>query len=327
MATRRRPKKVVAVTPGGRITTEMVLGYLAMFTVPDQPISAGKLMRTWANNDLDTTLLPDTRQPVHVFQSACRSVETRKRQGIGTAEVKVDELYEDATDCVYQITQLVRDLDNKLIEHPKAMRVTFNKAAEEIEVDALDRKTFKALAPLEDQIRDFFTKNAKLVPGQKVRAAVRGYMSILGGTNVRKKSGGVYFVPKDSRGEAKRVLDVLTDVLDDLYGGDADLYTIPLANDKGQRSMVEKHFTMNVEERVEEQIGKVATVLKRDSYVRKDLLRNVIEERRALGEQHQQYAALLKDSLSGVQSNLELLDEQVDTLLTKAHEKGQEVEA
>lgn len=319
---RGRPKNVVALTPGGKITLEQVLGWLAMFTVPDQPISTTKLLKAWVERDLDTGLLPQKRVPVHRFQIACRSVETRRRANGGQEEVKVDEVYEDATECVYQVTRMIRDREGGQITFEASMRVTFDKASSAIGVEPMERPAYKALAGLEASIREHFDRNAGTIPGQKVRAAVRAYMARLGGTNVRKKAGGVYFVPKHD--EAMKVLPKLTEALEQLYGGDAELWTVPLADDKTERAMVEKHFTMNIEEVVEEEIAKIAGVLTRDSYVRKDLLRNVVEERKALGEKHQQYANLLGSSLKKVESDLELLDEQVETLIVRAQEKDDE---
>lgn len=316
-----RPKNVVAVTPGGKITLEQVLGWLAMSTVPDQPISGSKLIRTWAGHGLDTTLVPPVRHPINVFQTACRSVETRKRNGHDT-EVKVDEIMEDAATCVYQVTRMVRDRDERLIEHPKAMRVTFDKSTEDIDVEPLDPDTYDALAYIEADIREAFEGNKTKVPGHKVRNAVRGLMHQLGASNVRKKSGGVYFVPKDAKGAHKSTLDTLATVLEELYGGDAELWTIPLADDKSEREMVERHFKLNVAEQIEEQIGKVSSVLKNGSYVRKDLLRNVIEDRRRLGELTQEHQSLLRASLSETHDDLSILDEQI-TLLLEMKDEGE----
>lgn len=319
---RGRPKNVVALTPGGKITMEQVLGWLAMFTVPDQPISQAKLIRTWARHDLDTGLLPQKRVPVHRFQIACRSVETRKRENGGHEEVKVDEIYEDASACAYQVTRMVRDRSNNQITFEASMRVTFDKASATITVDPMDRDAYKALSGLEAAIREHMEQFSGTVPGQKVRAAVRHYMARLGGTNVRRKAGGVYFVPK--HGENQDTLTRITGALEALYGGDAELWTVPLADDKTERQMVEKHFTMNIEEVVEEEIHKIAGVLQRDNYIRKDLMRNVIEQRKALGKKHEDYAELLGSSLKEVDAKLALLDEQVETLVARAQEKDDE---
>lgn len=320
--TPRRPKNVVALTPGGNITIEQVLGWLAMFTVPDEPVTASRLLRTWAGNDLDTTLMPEARVPVNVFQVACRSVESRRREN-GSAEVKVDEVYEDPDSCVYQVTRMVRDREHGMIEFEKSMRVKFDKHTAVISVDPLDKDAYKHLAGLEATIRERFDKLSNKVPGAKVRAAVRRYMGLLGGTNVRKKSGGVYFVPKGPAKHelaSKKTLDTIASVLTDLYGGDAELWMIPLAADAGEKEMVEKHFDLNMDEQVEEQIGKIAAVLQRDSYVRKDLQRNVIENRRRLGELHARYKDLLGTALTDTHDKLGILDEQIEALLMKGEE-------
>lgn len=319
MAATRRAKNVVAVTPGGKITMEQVLGWLAMYSIPDQAVPASKLMRTWARADLDMALVPDARVPVHAFQVACRSVETRRRENGHGAEVKVDELLEDADICIYQITRMVRDKDKRIIEHPKAMRVIFDKRSSSIDVEPLEKAAFKALAGQEAAIREHFEQNQKTVPGSKVRKAVREALTDLGSTNVMKRSG-VYFVPKDEDGTAKATLDTIQQVIGDLYGVSASVWTCPLANDEGERSMVQQQFEVNMTERVEEEIKKIASVLVNGSYVRKDMLRNTITSRKELRELHARYKDLLSEDLEGVEARLGILDKQIDTLVTKADE-------
>lgn len=322
MARTRIPKDAIAVTPGGKITMDHIIGWAATFTIPDRPIEGSKLLRTWAGHDLDTTLVPQARNPVHVFQRACRSVESRRVNGAIT-EVKVDEVEETNRVSVYQITRLIRDLEHHVIEHPKALRVTFDKADETIEFEALEREHAKALAGLEEEVRDYFEKNQSRVPGQKVRNAVRAQLYKLGGSNIRGKSGGLYFIPKGDR--QKKVLDNITTVLDALYDGDAELWSIAIANGGMERERVEKHFTTHVQGAAEEMVAKVSAVLARNpQYIRKDLLRNVIQERRALSDQIAGYQELLDSKLKGAHDATKIVDQQIDLLVQRADELAED---
>lgn len=331
----RVPKSVVAVTPGGNITMEQVLGWLCMFSVPDQPVSLGKVLREFAARDLDTNLLPDKRVPVNVFQQACASVRTGKRASQGQ-EIEADQIYEDAHRCVYQITLKVRDRvpreegGTESIEFEKSMRVRFSKQTSIIDVEAMEDDAFKALSSLESDIREHFEKNAKLVPGGKIRAALRGYMRKLDGTNVLSRSGA-YFVPKGyKKGQEtapRETIAVLAEVLEHLYGDRATMWVVPLADSGGERDMVGNRFVAEVDEMVTERIGKLAGVLERDpKYIRKDLLRNTIKDRSELGTLHNRYADLLQDALGDVKYKLDLYDEQIDKLVNKADELGTEIE-
>lgn len=306
------PKNAVAVTPGGNVKESMIAGYVTMFTVPDDPVGATKLMRTFALLDLDTDLLPPTRKAVNVFQAACRSVEEKGRNGSGGAEIVVDELMETPGESVYQITRRIRDRENRVIDHPKAMRVTFGKGTEDLVFEPLEASHYAALSGLEDAIRTYYDKNSTKVPGYKVRAVVRTYMTVLGATNLRRKAGGVYFVPASG----KATLDGITEALHTLYGEKADLHTIPLVNDEGAREMIQKHFTINASERIDALMAKIAESLggPRHRAIRADFVGNVAEERRAIATLKEQYQDLLKSELTEINSKVEDLDEQMEAL-------------
>lgn len=311
----RVPKNVIAVTPGGEITKDMILGFYALFYIPDQPVSAAKLRKLWLAEGLDENLVPRNRRAVNAFQVACRSVETR-RHSVGSnaeAEIKVDEVTETNEVCVYQITRMVRDRDERVIEHPKAMRVTFSKDTETIKFEKLDRAAAQALGTIQDDITEHFEKNAKKLPGSKVRAAIRAILDQMGATNVRKKSGGVYFCPK----EGHATLESLQSVLSGLYDDVAELHLIACANAEGERAMIAKHFTVNVKDELNELMADVATRLREGTGIRADRLKNIVNRRREIEGHAARYRALLDDNLGDVDEAGRLLDEQIEELVTK----------
>lgn len=310
------PRNVVAVTPGGHITQDMILGFIAMCQVPNAPQSTAKLRRLWVAEGLDSDLIPKQRKPVHAFQMACRSVETRRRDDLGTSfhlhEVKVDEVLENETECVYQITQLVRDKDNKIIDHPKAMRLTFNKSDGTIEDDPLDKKTYKALKGLAQDVRDHFEVNSNKVPGAKLRRAIRATLREQHATLIQNK--GVFFVPK----AGKITLDSIGNVLTGLYGDDgpAELFIMPCANDEGERAMIARHFQANVTDHIDKLLAEISTRLNSGTEVRKDRRESLVGEKRRLNEAVGKYKGLLDDKLLLVNEKMRLLDDGLEQLLT-----------
>jgi hypothetical protein len=306
-----RPRNVVAITPGGQITMDMILGFIALCQVPNNPQSAAKLRRLWLAEGLDDTLVPKQRKPVHAFQAACRSIETRRTESLRVHEVKVDEVLENERECVYQITRLVRNKDEKLIEHPKAMRITFNKATGDIETDPLDKKTYKALKGLEEQVREDFERNSNRVPGAKIRRAIRATLRDQHATLIQNK--GVFFVPR----AGKTTLDSIQNVLQGLYGdnGIAEMYTIPCANDQGEREMVARHFQSNATEAIDKLLAEITMRLKSGSEVRRDRRESMIAERRRLNEGIERYRDMLDDKLLVVGEKIRLLDNGLEELL------------
>lgn len=311
----RLPKNVVAMTPGGAVTMDHIMGFLAMFNVPDEPVSAWKFQQQWIGKGLPAHLIPKARQPKHAFMRACSSIASRRAANGSTAtEITADEIMETDEAVMYQVTQRVRDKANRVIEHPKAMRVTFEKATEEITWEPIERTLFdqEALDHLGEAIRAHYDKNAKKLPGPRVRARIRGLMDHLNGTNMRRKAGGVYFVPKDGKDD----LDALADVLAELYGEEADLSMIPFVNADGEKNLLEKHFKIEVSRELDEMMAETTEALSADRKMRSDRAKNLLARRQVLANRRQSYADLLGRSLEEVNEKVELLDDQLEALVT-----------
>lgn len=315
---RRNPLGSNVVATGKTLKNVKTLGSLVTFTFPDESKNGPRVVREWAKAGLDVTLLPDQRHGFHIFQSACRSVETRRSNG-HDVEIKVDEVLNDGDECVYQITRMVRDKANRLIEHPKAMTIAFEKSTDTITVKELE--DYDALRGLEEGIREHYKKNAKNIPGQKFRNAVRDQLLRVGAQNLRRKAGGLYFVPAEYRmkanGSEKKlptgpVLDGLAQVLDSLYGERADFYTIPLVNDESAQEMVRKHFTINVCEQAREAMEKALQRVRKgkgDRPVRSDLVANLWNERRKIAGAVEQFDSLVNLERGEIDKNLADLDD------------------
>ncbi len=329
MAGTRGPRSgtVVAVSEDS-IPEDHFLGRIATYTLPDEPRSGAKLLRSWAKNGLDVDDLPEARQPVHVFQSACASVRSRRAPGSNghRIEITADEIKNTAASCAYQITSKVWDTARDVIEHEKGMRITFDKHTNEITVDELDGYD-QRLRAVEGRIREDFDANAKTVPGQKIRNALRAQIHKVGGQNLRRKAGGLYFVPAeyaiaDGNGSTKAtptkpVLDGLAGVLADLYGEDADFYTIPLVNDEGQRQMVRKHFVINANEQARELAERAINRVragKGQRAVRTELLTNMWNERRRLMGAIEQFEQLVGLEMQDLEANVKDLDRALEEL-------------
>lgn len=331
----RAPKNVVAVTPGGEITLDHIMGYYTLFTVPDEPVSASKLNRLWIAEGLPHDIIPNSRSGKNAFQVAARSIENRSRRTDTEGrriEIEVDPVTEDKDRVVYQVTKLARDARNEVIDHPKAMKLTFDKNTELISWEALDRLTDmdeSDLKGLVDLIQNHYDRNAKKVPGSRVRSGIRKLLKEIGAVNIRKRSGGsgVYFVPK----EGKDYLDSLETVITELYGDDAELHLIPTVSADGQRELIERHFNANVSSEIDELMAEVTEALRRvdpmlggddaegKRALRKDRVGNILAQRKFLGEHRERYVDLLGTSLEEMEVKLGLLDQQLEALVLRTN--------
>lgn len=323
MTGKRRPRNVIAVTPGGELTLDHVMGFYVVSSIPDRGVSSAKLRKAWIGAGMDPALVPKTRKAVNAFQVACRSIETRRGNGnangdhdsLKQVEVRVDEVLENAAECVYQVTHLVRDKSNRIIEHPKAMRVIFDKHKQAIRWEPLDQLVMDsdALEALGRAIQDHFDANANKVPGAKVRDAIRRTLEGLNGTPIAK--GKLWFAPKAGRNSLEELREALASVY-----GDEDAYefsTIPVANDEGQKKLVERHFSVNVTDECNRLIADITERLKNGSGVRSDRLRNMLEDKRRIEQQVEKYRDMLDLSLGQVDEQVLLLNEGLERLVTE----------
>lgn len=321
----RVPKNVVAVTPGGEITLDHIMGYYTLFTVPDEPVSASKLNRLWIAEGLPHDIIPNSRSAKNAFQVAARSIENRSRKTDSSKrriEIEVDPVLEDKDRIVYQVTKLARNPLNEQIDHPKAMKLTFDKNTELMSWDPIDRLSDmdeSDLSGLFDLIQNHFDRNAKKVPGSRVRSGIRKLLKEIGAVNIRKRSGGsgVYFVPK----EGKDYLDSLETVIGELYEADAaELHLIPTVSAAGQRELIERHFNANVSGEIDELMAEVTEALNNeDRNMRKDRVGNILAQRKFLGEHRERYVDLLGTNLEEMEVKLGLLDQQLESLVLRTN--------
>lgn len=318
-----RKPKVIAVTPGGDITMDHIIGFYTLFHVPDAPVSAAKAHRLWVSEGLPPHLVPNAREMKHAFMAACKSIETRKRPEKGSAnsgrmtEVKAAMVLENADEVIYQITHHVRDPENSVINHPKQMRVVFDKTYETIEWESLDKRLNEdTLDDLGHSIERHFSANQTKLPGPRIRSAVRGLMQDLDGVNVRKRAGGVYFVPKDGAKDLEALGRILTELYPDHEG---ELHLIPCANADGEKEMIERHFNVNVTTEVDELMAEVTEALtgNGDRRMRKDRVNNILQRRQQLAQHRGRYQKVLDTELEEVGEKVDLLDEQLTSLITK----------
>lgn len=319
-----RPKNVIAVTPGGDITLDMLIGFYCMYSIPEKAaggsaVSSAKLRRLWIAEIGDPgSMIPKVPKAVHAFQRACRSVESRRpadEADSRVTEIKVNKVLESADECVYQINRLIRDRDEKIIEHPKAMRLTFTTKDQGIVSEPLDAAEAEVLFGIDDRIREHFDANAKHISASKVRAAFRKTLEEIGGTRVVRN--GVYFVPRTGHDTLK----ALQHVLAEMYGADssAELHLIPAADSASEKEIVAKHFTVNASKEADKLIAEVAHYLKdRDGDVRSNKLKNIIAARRRLATSAGKFTDILDTELTLVDEKMAILDDQIETLAVKS---------
>ncbi len=307
------------------------LGYICFYSIPDKPVTLPRLKKQWLLHGLDPSMLPPDPRALYIFKRAVRAQEGKVKIKDGrVVETLVKDVAEDADFCIYQVSRVVRDKNNRVVDFPKALRVTFVKKDQLIDFDALIEKGSPVkradLFPLEEAISDYFDNNSKMIDGRKVRTLVRNFLrddndeqsnvAGLSGENLRGKAGGVYFIAE----RHKDSLTALSDALAGLYAdGEAYLYSIPLPDGPSGKEMIRKRHIENAKREIDEAINDVRKLLREDrkNKIRSDVREHWWRKLRALQRRAADYKAMLEDDGDDVEIALKMMERQINKLASK----------
>jgi hypothetical protein len=291
---------------------DQTAGFLSTTSVPDRPVDLELLRKLMQDSGLDASLVPARRAEIFDFQQVCRSVETRRGvrapQGSVT-QIAVGEVVTNASESVYQVTVEVRDEANRVIEHPKAMRVVYDKSLagpgkDPIRFEPLEAAYADALKDLEHKIRLRFEASRGRLPGAKVREILRTLFKRMYAT---RWANSVYFV--GSAHEAD--LAAMRTVVKGLYGHDADFSTIPVPNTRGVKEILAEKVASHVQGDVMKLMGDIADKLRADGKIKSSDFERTSNVRNELVEQAEQMMKVYGSEIATVREALTLVDEQV----------------
>jgi hypothetical protein len=322
-------KNLVAVTPGGDITEDMLAGEYFWYSIPDAMQSLARVRKAWKDCGLDVERLPKVRRSEHVFQEACRLAERRTVNG-EIVEIRAEAVLHTADEVVYQITRHVWDQKNRKIDHPKALRVTWNKKDGTLKFERLPGAGDEVKS-IEDGIREHVEKNATKIPGHKLRTVLRHYVEDIGAENMRGNAGAVYFMPKANRYRSKdgQVVDIdgrefvgqVIAMLTSIYGR-ADVHRVPCVNDEGQRAYLEQKFIENCSEDVESFRDRALELVEskdgRARGFRKDVVENMISARERFVERKSKFEKILGREIQSLEQDMTLADAALSKFLQAA---------
>jgi hypothetical protein len=318
-------KNLVAVTPGGDITEDMLAGAYMWYSIPDRMMSIATVRRAVKEVGLDLSRFPTDRRPEHVAQEACRQVEGVHQNGKRT-EIHAEQVVRDADAMIYQITKHVQDKDERVINHPKALRVIFDIKKGVLEFQPFDGADKSEVQDLIDTITDHFEKNSTKMPGHKLRTILRHYIEAVGGENVRGQSGGVYFLAKKLGTPALEIDGLefsakIVALLTALYKT-PDTHVVKCVNDEGERAYLKRKFIENCSEDLEDYREKLLELVRtkgdRKRGFREDMRANLIEQRKAIDARRARFADILQDELGELDRNMKLADSALKKFLTEA---------
>jgi hypothetical protein len=292
----------------GTIPEEYIAGTLTTTSVPDRSIDSEQLRQLLTQHGLDSSLVPAKRPEVFDFQNACRSVETRRgvRAPKGhRTQITVGEVVTNSAESVYQITAEVRDETNRVIEHPKGMRVVYDKAVAQNPIRVEPLEAFATMDPdLEARVRAHFDTHRGKLPGAKVREILR---TLFRSINATVWSKGVWFVGI----QHASTLAAMEATLTGLYGTDSEFHTIPMLNTKGVKRILGEKVIAHVRGDAGKLMAEIGEQLSDGRSVSDKQFQRIAQARAALVEQADAMQATYGSELEGVEAALKLVDAQV----------------
>jgi signal transduction histidine kinase len=307
------PLSELVAVPDGAVSNKHLLGTLQLSRVPDHGVDVDLVRTLMQREGLDPSMIPAEPKPVHVFGRACRAIETR-RTAVGAKtrreQVDVREVLTNSAESVYQVTRVVVDEGNRVIDHPKAMRVVFDPTPRTIRAEPLESQHYDALRGLEDAIRESYKSNLGKITGAKVREVMR---KVLRECHATPWTNAAYFTPIEFQGR----MQALHALVKGLYGDDGEFTIIPMLNSKALREELDRHHTRAVQAEATELMAEISERLKTPGNVRQEMVATKLAARKQLGEKRNRMAELIGRETDAINEAVRMLDEQLEALMER----------
>lgn len=323
---------LVAMTPGGAVTEDMLAGWYLIYSIPEESIPLVRVLKAFKAHGLDESRLPKGRRPEHVMMDACTKAARVTRNGV-KQEIRAQEVGRTEDFLIYQMTRHVHDLENRVIEHPKAMRVLFSFADASLTFQPLDGGKMADVQDLADEIKDYYDAHQSQLPGRGLRTIVRHYIEAAGGERLRD---GAYFLAKTTKltqnsklrahhGEAIEGAAFIAGVqaaLKQIYKREPEFHPIPCVADEDQLAFLQRKFIENCAEDLkiyrDECLELVASKGDRVRAFRTDKRSAMVERRKEIDARRAKFSEILGETLEELDRDMRLADRALAKFLQEA---------
>jgi hypothetical protein len=276
------------------------LGHLCWYTIYNTNISRANLQDKFIDAKVDLRYMPNKIKPVDAFRRATAELEeNRLPYGEKYQNFLIREVLCDKSSVVRQLIRETVDSKNVRLEYAKVGEITFYRDYEQIRVG--DYGAGEKLAKVED----LFNEYKESYDGQHIRRVVRTILADMNPAAVRP-SGGVYFVPQKYQGQLLALEKLVRSL-------DGEFFTMPVVDQEKSRDMLYRKF----KEQVEQSIVQMKDVLQSGKTSKAEMVK-IIDSSKKMFEQIKEYEELLNRNLADLKVGVDVLKEQIITLLDVA---------
>lgn len=274
------------------------LGSLCWYTVYDIKISRSCLEDKFIDAGIDLYYMPNPIKSIDAFRRATAELEENRLPcGETFQNYLIREVLCDKTSVVRQLIRETVDSKNVRLEYTKVGEITFSRDCEQIRI--MDSGAGGRL----NKIEDLFVKYKENYDGQHLRRVVRNILADMNPTAVRP-SGGVYFIPQKYQSK----LSALEKLVRSLEG---EFFCIPVIDRESSRDMLYQKFR----EQMEQNISQIKNILQSGKISSKAEMVKIIDGSKKIVKQIDEYENLLNKNLGDLRLGVDVLKEQIITLL------------
>lgn len=305
-----RPESLVAVQ-GARFET---LGDLVWYSVSRMLVSREDLARAAETAGLEPGLLPGEITPHDAFRRATseRDEQEIALHGGQTVRLLIREVAASPERIVRQVVREVINAQQVRLEYTPIASLTLDRETGRVSVDWLASTRFDEGLRVDEILRHYELCRTHY-NDIHIRDIVRRVLAGCQPTPLRR-AGGVYFVPRDHRGEVHALQAFLAALAEQRSGG-AALWAVPVIDTQEQREMVRTHLAEYVAVELERLKSEMADLLRTGRSISESQARRYAEAVRALRQQVTDYQQLLREALDETDAAVEVVLQQAVSLL------------
>lgn len=295
-----------------------LLGYVVWHSIGDVRITEASVQALAQQAGI--TNAPSLGHPADAFRRATSASQVRDKH---TKTRYLTRPVTDTADTIVREIVVERvDTKGKRLAHFSAVRLTYNKAGQVIDVadiaPATSHEHERARAmQLAGDACNRYTEFTTLLTGRDLTRFAMRCMGKLAYINLRPQ-GGVYFVPS-SRLDAVEALITFFDSLTAYRAGEAPVIfsAAPVPNTARQRGQVAQGAVQTIGSEIDQAIAKIAELADDAGNIRESTVSNKAREAADLRKKSDEYRRMIGAEMGVLDARLELLDSALANLLDK----------